>query len=239
MPDENEKIKQKRYFWLKLPMNFFDDARIKKLRRIAGGDTYVIIYLKLMLLTINTKGIIEFESIERTVEEELALKLDEDTDNMRIIFTFLRANNELIEMSETEFLINRMQTMIGTESKWASIKREQRKQKEDNVQLLSNGCPENVPLEIDIRERDEIEEKESLSKNQNEQERGIFTKSIKKQLIDRYNNDESAVFRGIGGFKELIIKNGYLHNKLVGKDLSPQEAIDAWGEITKFYGKTK
>lgn len=180
MPDENEKIKQKRYFWLKLPMNFFDDARIKKLRRIAGGDTYVIIYLKLMLLTINTKGIIEFESIERTIEEELALKLDEDTDNMRIIFTFLRANNELVEMSETEFLLNRMETMIGAESKWASIKREQRKQKEDNVQPLSNGCPENVPL--DIRERDEIEEKLLKEKKQKEQSGSKIIKTTETKI---------------------------------------------------------
>ena len=42
-------INNKRYYWLKLDRHFFRDARIKKLRRIAGGDTYTIIYLKLML----------------------------------------------------------------------------------------------------------------------------------------------------------------------------------------------
>ena len=37
----------KKFFWLKLKEDFFRDKRIKKLRKIAGGDTYTIIYLKL------------------------------------------------------------------------------------------------------------------------------------------------------------------------------------------------
>ena len=45
-------INGKRYFWLKLDRHFFNNARIKKLRRLAGGDTYTIIYLKLLLLSI-------------------------------------------------------------------------------------------------------------------------------------------------------------------------------------------
>ena len=39
----------KRYYWLKMEENFFNDKRVKKLRKIAGGDTYTIIYLKMML----------------------------------------------------------------------------------------------------------------------------------------------------------------------------------------------
>ena len=33
----------KRYYWLKLQDDFFKSKRIKKLRKIAGGDTYTII----------------------------------------------------------------------------------------------------------------------------------------------------------------------------------------------------
>ena len=42
----------KRYYWIKLKEEFFTDKRIKRLRRISGGDTYTIIYLKLLLLRI-------------------------------------------------------------------------------------------------------------------------------------------------------------------------------------------
>ena len=75
---------EKRYYWLKLEESYFDNPKIKKLRKIAGGDTYTIIYLKLQLLSISNKGIITFEGIENTFEEELALKLDEDVEDIRI-----------------------------------------------------------------------------------------------------------------------------------------------------------
>lgn len=41
---------EKRYWWLKLPEDFFNQIEIKLLRKIAGGDTYTIIYQKMLLL---------------------------------------------------------------------------------------------------------------------------------------------------------------------------------------------
>lgn len=40
------------YLWLKLPDDFFRQKPIKKLRKIAGGDTYTIIYLKMLLISL-------------------------------------------------------------------------------------------------------------------------------------------------------------------------------------------
>ncbi len=66
-------INGKKYFWLKLDRHFFGNARIKKLRRLAGGDTYTIIYLKLLLLSIEFNGLLVYEGIEDTFEKEMAL----------------------------------------------------------------------------------------------------------------------------------------------------------------------
>ena len=54
----------KRYYWLKLQKDFFTQPKIKKLRKIAGGDTYTIIYLKMQLLSLNNGGKLFFEGIE-------------------------------------------------------------------------------------------------------------------------------------------------------------------------------
>ena len=43
----------KKYYWLKLNEGFFRDKKIKKLRKIAGGDTYTVIYLKMQLLSLS------------------------------------------------------------------------------------------------------------------------------------------------------------------------------------------
>ena len=46
----------KRYYWLKLKDDFFTSKEIKKLRRVAGGDTYTIIYQIMLLLAIKSDG---------------------------------------------------------------------------------------------------------------------------------------------------------------------------------------
>lgn len=56
----------KRYYWLKLPDGFFRQKAIKKLRKIAGGDTYTIIYLKMLLVAMKQDGRLYFEGVEAT-----------------------------------------------------------------------------------------------------------------------------------------------------------------------------
>ena len=92
---------EKRYYWLKLKEDYFNNPKIKKLRKIAGGDTYTIIYLKMQLLSIKNEGIIEYEGIEPTFEEELALKLDEDIDNVKITLSFLQSQS-LVDINDKE-----------------------------------------------------------------------------------------------------------------------------------------
>ena len=60
----------KKYYWLKLKEDFFQDVRMKKLRKVAGGDTYTIIYLKLQLLSIKNNGVLIYNGFLETVEEE-------------------------------------------------------------------------------------------------------------------------------------------------------------------------
>ena len=79
----------KRYYWLKLHDDFFSNPKIKKLRRIAGGDTFTIIYLKMQLLSVKSGGILTYNGIEESFEDELSLVLDEDIDNIKVTLSFL------------------------------------------------------------------------------------------------------------------------------------------------------
>ena len=74
----------KKYYWLKLKNTFFTEKRIKKLRKIAGGNTYTIIYLKMQLLSLQDEGNLYFEGIEDTFEEEIALQIDEEVEDVRM-----------------------------------------------------------------------------------------------------------------------------------------------------------
>lgn len=80
----------KKYYWLKLKADFFTNRAMKKLRRIAGGDTYTIIYLKLQLLSLKDEGLLFYEGVEPTFYEEMALALDEDAENVRATIEVLQ-----------------------------------------------------------------------------------------------------------------------------------------------------
>ena len=79
----------KRYYWLKLYDDFFGSLRIKKLRKMAGGDTYIIIYLKMQLKAMKSEGVLRFKGVEADFVEELALDLDEEPDNVRVVLAYL------------------------------------------------------------------------------------------------------------------------------------------------------
>ena len=80
---------EKRYYWLRFKDDFFDSKRIKKLRKMAGGDTYVIIYLKMQLKALRTDGVLEYTGIEPDFVDELALDLDEAPDDVRMTLAYL------------------------------------------------------------------------------------------------------------------------------------------------------
>lgn len=80
---------EKRYFWLKLYDDFFTSKRIKKLRKIAGGDTYVIIYLKMQLMAMKHGGTLKWSGLEEKFADELALDLDEDPANVEVALQYL------------------------------------------------------------------------------------------------------------------------------------------------------
>lgn len=106
----------KRYYWLKLQETFFSDKRIKRLRKIAGGDTYTIIYLKLLLLSLQDEGKLFFENVEESFIEELALELDEDADNVQVTINYLLSKGMLEIVSDDEFFLTELPAMVGSET---------------------------------------------------------------------------------------------------------------------------
>lgn len=106
----------KKFYWLKMDKGYLSSPKVKKLRKIAGGDTYTIIYLKMQLLSIDNGGVIEYQGIEPTLDEELALILDEDEDNVKITVSYLVSHGLLVSVDGNTFLLPDAAERIGTES---------------------------------------------------------------------------------------------------------------------------
>ena len=168
----------KRYYWLKLKDDFFTDKRIKKLRRIAGGDTYTIIYLKMMMKCMNNDGILEYDGIEDSFADELALDLDEDADNVQITVNFLMQAGLLEEMGENHFLMTEVPELIGSETANAQRVRDFRnKQKTLQCNADVTEVKQLCNVEKEIEKEKDIEKREEKRESINYQ-----------QIADMYND---------------------------------------------------
>ena len=108
---------EKKYCWFKMKEDFFRDKAIEKLRKQAGGDTLTIIYLKMLLLSLREDGRLFYEGVEDTFTEEIALDIDEDSDNVKMALMWLLKIGLIEEISESEIFLNRLPEHIGKETR--------------------------------------------------------------------------------------------------------------------------
>ena len=147
----------KKYYWLKLKDNFFTDKRIKKLRKIAGGDTYTIIYLKMQLLSLQDDGNLYFENIENTFEEEIALQIDEDIEDVKITIAYLIRSKLLIQIKENMFELVETKNCIGSETRNAESMRKLRESRKEGLTLLHSVTKSYTEKEKEKEKEIEIE----------------------------------------------------------------------------------
>ena len=152
----------KRYYWLKLHKDFFQRKEIKRLRKIAGGDTYTIIYLKMLLRSIMSEGKLYFDGLEDDFAAEVALDLDESEENVQITITYL-LNSGLLEMrSDDEYYLPDTKNSTGCETAVAArVRRHREKQKalqcNTDVTEVKHLCNGEIEKEIDKEKELDIE----------------------------------------------------------------------------------
>ncbi len=79
----------KRFYWLKLKEDFFQQKAMKKLRRMERGEVLTVVYLKMQLSSLRNGGVIAFEGFGDSFFEELSLQLDELEDDVTATVNFL------------------------------------------------------------------------------------------------------------------------------------------------------
>lgn len=181
----------KKYYWFKMKEDFFNLKEIRKLRRVAGGDTYVIIYLKMILLSLKLNGGLIFEGIENDFAEQISLEIDEDLENVKIAISFLIANKLLIE-SETpdKFLLPYAIACTGKEGESAERVRRYRENRllqSNSIPLQSNGTVTKCNTEIEKEIEKEIEIENPSGDKSQKQSRTNYTESI-QTIIDYLNS---------------------------------------------------
>lgn len=176
----------KRYFWLRLHDDFFSSVRIKKLRRMAGGDTYVVIYLKMQLKALKTEGVLTWKGYEDDFVNELAIDLDEEPDNVRVTLAYLLSCGLAETDGAANFFLPYVIENTGSETASTQRVREFRaRQKalqcnadETQVKRICNAEKE-IEKEIEIDTEKEKEDIRSIYLSKSDEEIGkILTEKI-------------------------------------------------------------
>ena len=247
----------KRYFWLKLHKDFFQRKEIKRLRKIAGGDTYTIIYLKMLLRSIMSDGKLYFDGLEDDFASELALDLDEKEENVQITIQYLLKSGLLEMCSDEEYYLPDTKDSTGCETAVASRVRKHRERKKalqcntdvTQVKQLCNGEIEKE-LEKDI----EIEKEIHSSAKSTTTKRKRFEKPTLSQItqycLERNNNVNAEQFydyyesngwkvgkNAMKDWKACVRtweRNGY--DKPIKKKNNKQDALNDMRDLMNEYG---
>lgn len=150
----------KRYYWLKLKDDFFRQKEIKQLRKIAGGDSFTIIYLKMLLRSLKDDGKLYYEGVDDDFVSELALDIDEDVENVKMTVAFLMAKGILVQSSTDEYALLTAGEMTGSEGYSAERMRRLRGKK-----LLASHCDAAVTAS-DEEKREKRKEKREKRKRE-------------------------------------------------------------------------
>ena len=152
---------EKRYFWLRLYDDFFGSFRIKKLRKMAGGDTYVIIYLKMQLKAMKTDGVLQYRGLGTDFVDELSIDIDEEPDDVRVTLMYLLSCGLAETNDQKTFFFPFSVANIGSETSSAQRMREARKKAkeipENNVRTLCEHRYGEIEKEIYTELDTEIE----------------------------------------------------------------------------------
>ena len=151
--------KTKIYFWLKVDKKFFDNLFIKRLKNMPGGYTMTVIYIRLMLESLEDDCILYYEGYFDSLVQELALKLDVSEDDINMTVAYFTKCGLIQIDDDGHATLSQAKALVESETNWAKYKREQRKNSQDlpkldnvqNKKTISNSCPTEIENRVNSK----------------------------------------------------------------------------------------
>ena len=143
----------KRYYWLKLNKNFFKRHEIVIVEQMPNGKDYILFYLKLLLESISHEGRLRFSDTIPYSESMLASITNTNIDIVRAAMKVFIQLKMIEVQDDATIYMAEVQEMIGSETRWAEIKRNQRALIGQQLDTIGQ-CPLEIrDKSIDIKEK--------------------------------------------------------------------------------------
>lgn len=151
-------VKNKRYYWIQLAQDFFKSKEMKLLRKIAGGDTHTIIYLKMMLISLEDGGHIYYDELADNLAEEIALVIDENVEDIKITLIFLESKGLLTRINDRDYFLEQVPEMVGSETASTRRSRKHRELRGLHCNTIATTCNGDIEKDIDTEIEKDIDE---------------------------------------------------------------------------------
>ena len=217
---------EKKFYWIKLKVDFFRREEIDFLLSQKNGAEYVVLYQMICLNTANSDGKLETKIGEMIVPynaEKIARDCKYfDVDTVNIAMTLYKKLGLIYEEQEGGLKIADFDDMVGGETKWAAKKRLYRKQQnqlltadneedkqEDNVQDISEDIVRQEYRDKSIEYRD-IDDRDILSVSVSVSEDSLktFQQLFKDFQIEKIEDQKLILKYLKNGMSLEVIKNG-------------------------------
>lgn len=166
----------KKYFWFKLKNTYFNQLTQKKMKRQEHGKDMQIIYLRMILLSLDKDGFILYQGVYDSLEEELSEEFDEPVEMIHLTVNFLIENNMMsVNENDNSFFIPEALECTGSECESAE---RVRKHREEKKKLQCNK---------DVTQSNEMKHREEKKRTETD----IYLKSDNSKTLDNISKTET------------------------------------------------
>ena len=195
-----------KFYWLQLKEDFFDEDAIDWLEEQPNGKEYSLFYLKLCLKSLRTNGVL-IRRVGNMLVPYDHTKLGELTkthpDTVMVAMNLLINIGLVQKLENGELYLTQVENMIGSQSKSAFKKQQQRLTKKSETPLIEGGqrvdnCPPDIEKEIELEKDIELETEIEIKQEKNNGKAKRFTKptlaEVQAYCNERNNNVDAEHF---------------------------------------------
>ena len=159
-------MSNKKYFWLKLKEDFFEEDTISWIEEQQNGKEYSLFYLKLCLKSLKSNGILIRNVGQMLVpyDAKMLSKLTNTEFDTVVVAMELFKKIGLVSVLENgEIFLPQLENMVGSESKWAQYKRKNNKleklqtESKETPKLLQTEKDKEIDIDLDKEKDKEID----------------------------------------------------------------------------------
>lgn len=171
----------KKYYWLKLNLDFFEREEIKVIEEMPNGIEYCYFYMKLLVKSANSDGLLVFRGVVPYTLEMLASVTNTNIDIVRNAVKLFLNLGMMQRLEDKTLYMHEVQNMLGCETEYARKKREYREKKK--LEILSYS--KDITAIAERNEKDKLDAFEDIQtdKFKTEDEKEIDNERTKKDNV--------------------------------------------------------